>query len=280
MLNEQGGVNVTRGMFNHHNRTHGENAWHICAKCDLVIPRYPGRYPKRCPCCGCDMSHQPGYPSKYLKPPEPEPPITDETESYVPMGERLALKEWADRHCEAIHEMGGWPEVPWSPSGRVLHCERVDPLCATLQVYSPMMETAGRIVQTLVVPTWNLGKWHGWYVAKILEAIRNSSSPQLPTSQLSGTPSLPVEMAGAEGGIGGAVNTSPMPNHAPLSGTFDTNTLGEMDSVDYSPTTVPAARMETPDEDQLDAPGTKAPATVINRKGKMVLLGGEDECLL
>jgi hypothetical protein len=76
---------VTRGIFHKHNRTHAEDSWHTCGDCELCIPKYPGRYPRYCPNCGCDMSSQDNYPGNADKlAPAPVPPDKPLTEPDLP----------------------------------------------------------------------------------------------------------------------------------------------------------------------------------------------------
>lgn len=47
-----GEAGPTRGMKNAYRRM--ENV-RECASCGLTVPRYPGRYPSKCPECGAEL---------------------------------------------------------------------------------------------------------------------------------------------------------------------------------------------------------------------------------
>lgn len=56
---------VTKGMRKAFGKL--ENLVKICAKCEMVIPKYPGRYPQRCPECKMeleDLQNAPRYSEK------------------------------------------------------------------------------------------------------------------------------------------------------------------------------------------------------------------------
>ena len=53
---------MTRGLHRAYGRLEGR---HRCEDCGLVLPKYPGRYPKTCPHCGSmefeDLQNSPVY---------------------------------------------------------------------------------------------------------------------------------------------------------------------------------------------------------------------------
>lgn len=80
-------------MLRYHNKAHQDDSWHQCGGCEFCIPKYPGRYPRHCPNCGCDMAGQKGYPyNDNILPTakDTEPYLADAHESYVPLRERVA----------------------------------------------------------------------------------------------------------------------------------------------------------------------------------------------
>jgi len=49
-------VRLTPGMYRAYDRRlDPERLHHTCRSCGLRVPRYPGRYPRRCPSCGLDL---------------------------------------------------------------------------------------------------------------------------------------------------------------------------------------------------------------------------------
>jgi rubrerythrin len=49
---------ATKGMNNAYRELARKNPAHTCPQCGLVIPKYPGRYPEKCPECGTPLKEK------------------------------------------------------------------------------------------------------------------------------------------------------------------------------------------------------------------------------
>lgn len=152
---------MTKGMVRHYYKMAKESAYHTCEKCEAVVGKYPGRYPKYCVNCGCDFREQTSFKHrkelKGIKDVEPEgkEKLADAVEAAdkvlqraiksESLSERIESWREIEEMCEAVHAQGGWQMVPWSPNGRVLHLEAIEEGRALFSVYAPFEEQRGRI---------------------------------------------------------------------------------------------------------------------------------------